>query len=173
VKTQTEDKMKKIIVAACLLLTSWEANAQFEKNSWVVNPTVTGVEYSHNDANKNHFGFSAQGGAFVIDNAAVLLKLGGDWTKTVHTYSVGTGGRYNFSNTGIYVGSELFFTRLAYRNDREQQGHRDEYGLTVDWGYAFFLSRTVTVEPAVYYDLSFKDSDLSKFGLKLGFGFYF
>lgn len=30
-----------------------------------------------------------------------------------------------------------------------------------------------SIEPAVYYDLSFKDSDLSKFGLKVGFGFYF
>jgi hypothetical protein len=165
--------MKKMIFAACLLLTSLEASAQFEKNSWVVNPTITGVEYSYNDVNKNHFGFSAQGGAFVIDNVALLLKLGGDWTNTVHTYSVGTGGRYYFSNIGVYVGSGLYFTRWAYSNDRERQGHRDEYGLTVDGGYAFFLSRTVTIEPAVYYDLSFKDSDLSKLGLKLGFGFYF
>jgi hypothetical protein len=71
------------------------------------------------------------------------------------------------------VGAGLYFMRWAYRNDRERQGHRDDYGLAVDCGYAFFLSRTVTIEPAVYYDLGFKDSDLSKFGLKLGFGFYF
>jgi hypothetical protein len=165
--------MKKMIFIICLLLTSLEASAQFEKNSWVVNPTITGVDYSYNDANKNHFGFSAQGGAFVMNNIALLLKLEGDWTKTIDTYSVGAGGRYYFSNIGIYVGSGLYFTRWAYSNNREQQGHKDEYGLTVDWGYAFFLSRTVTIEPAVYYDLSFKDSDLSKFGLKLGFGFYF
>jgi hypothetical protein len=165
--------MKRILFTVCLLVTSWEASAQFEKNSWVVIPAVTGVEYSYHEAGKNHFGFSAQGGAFVINNAALLLKLAGDWTKTVHTYAVGTGGRYYFSNTGLYVGSGLYFTRWAYTNDRERQGHRDEYGLTVDWGCALFLSRTVTIEPAVYYDLSFKESDLSKFGLKLGFGFYF
>jgi hypothetical protein len=165
--------MKKILFTACVLLTSLGANAQFEKNSWVVNPTITGVEYSYSDANKNHLGLNAQGGAFVIDNVALLLKMGGDWTKTVNMYSVGVGGRYYFSNTGIYAGSGLYFTRWAHNNDREQQGHRDEYGLTIDLGYAFFLSRTVTIEPAVYYDLSFKDNDLSKFGLKLGFGFYF
>ncbi|KAA6301346.1 MAG: hypothetical protein EZS26_002543 [Candidatus Ordinivivax streblomastigis] len=165
--------MRKILFTTCLLLISLGASAQFEKNSWVINPTITGMEYSYSDANKNHLGLSAQGGAFVMDDVALLLKLGGDWTKTINTYSVGVGGRYYFSNTGVYAGSELYLTRWAYNNDKEQQGHKEEYGLTIDGGYAFFLNRTITIEPAVYYDLSFKDSNLSKFGLKLGLGVYF
>ena len=40
-------------------------------------------------------------------------------------------------------------------------------------GYAFFVSKTVTVEPAVYYDQSFKDhSDFSTIGFKVGVGVY-
>ena len=35
---------------------------------------------------------------------------------------------------------------------------------------AYFLSRTVTIEPAVYWDIN---KDRSEFGLKVGFGFYF
>ena len=43
----------------------------------------------------------------------------------------------------------------------------------VEVGYAFFISRTVTIEPAIYYDQSFKDhSKYSTVGLKVGFGIY-
>ena len=43
----------------------------------------------------------------------------------------------------------------------------------VEVGYAFFLSRTVTVEPSIYYDQSFKcHKDFSTFGVRLGIGIY-
>ncbi|KAA6341976.1 hypothetical protein EZS27_010237 [termite gut metagenome] len=166
--------MKKLIfIIICLLLNSLELKAQFEKNSWVVNPAITGLEYSYSDGNKNHLGFNVQGGAFLVDDIVLILKLGADWTKEIDTYSVGVGGRYYFDRTGIYVGSGLYFTRWTYNNSRELQGHKDAYGLNTEIGYAFFLNKTVTIEPGVYYDLSFKDSNFSKFGLKVGFGFYF
>jgi hypothetical protein len=166
--------MKKIIfLVSCLLMNSLGVKAQFEKNSWIVNPALTGLEYSYSDENKNHLGFNAQGGAFLINDFALLLKLGADWTKKIDTYSVGAGGRYYFHRTGIYAGSGLHFTRRTYHNSRELQGHKDEYGLNTEVGYAFFLSRAVAIEPGVYYDLSFKNSNFSKLGLKVGFGFYF
>ncbi|BDW79469.1 hypothetical protein BFINE_52640 [Bacteroides finegoldii DSM 17565] len=46
-------------------------------------------------------------------------------------------------------------------------------GVGIEAGYAYFLSRTVTIEPAVYYKWRFDDSDNSRFGIKVGFGFYF
>ena len=46
--------------------------------------------------------------------------------------------------------------------------------LTPEVGYAFFLGRNLTVEPAVYYDLSLDEtSQYSKLGFKIGFGLYF
>ena len=39
-------------------------------------------------------------------------------------------------------------------------------------GYAFFINRSVTIEPTLYYDHSFKDSNYSTVGLKLGLGIY-
>ncbi len=40
-------------------------------------------------------------------------------------------------------------------------------------GYAFFISKTVTIEPALYYDQSLKDhSQYSTIGLKVGIGIY-
>ena len=41
-------------------------------------------------------------------------------------------------------------------------------------GYSFFLNRTVTIEPEIYYNQSLKDhNDYSGFGLRIGFGIYF
>lgn len=43
----------------------------------------------------------------------------------------------------------------------------------VEVGYAFFVSKQVTIEPAVYYDQSFKNhSDYSTVGVKVGIGIY-
>ena len=43
----------------------------------------------------------------------------------------------------------------------------------IEVGYAYFLSRTVTIEPAIYYNQSFKNhSDFSSVGLKVGIGVY-
>ena len=50
--------------------------------------------------------------------------------------------------------------------------HQTDVGLGIEAGYAYFLSRTVTIEPAVYYKWRFNDGDMSRFGVKIGFGFY-
>ena len=43
----------------------------------------------------------------------------------------------------------------------------------LEMGYAFFINRSVTIEPAIYYDQSFKNhSDYSKIGFKVGVGIY-
>ena len=44
---------------------------------------------------------------------------------------------------------------------------------SVELGYAFFINRTVTIEPALYYEQSIKDhSKYSNVGLRLGLGIY-
>jgi hypothetical protein len=46
--------------------------------------------------------------------------------------------------------------------------------IPVEVGYAFFVNKNITIEPAVYYKMSLADfSDNSTVGLKIGFGFYF
>ena len=41
----------------------------------------------------------------------------------------------------------------------------------VEVGYAFFINRTVTIEPAIYYDQSFKKhSDYSTVGFRISIG---
>ncbi|MCD8032292.1 MAG: type IX secretion system membrane protein PorP/SprF [Bacteroides sp.] len=161
--------MRKLTLILGLLLATVAAHAQFEQNKWFVNPSLTGLNFSYSKAAKSNFGIQAQGGAFIIDNAALLLTLGADWSSPVDIYTVGVGGRYYFDQNGIFLGTGFKFNRYKYSS----LSNINNFAWNLEAGYAFFLSRTVTVEPSVYYDLSFKDSDLSQFGFKIGFGFYF
>ena len=117
--------MKKLALFVCLLVVTVAAQAQFEKGKWILNPSITGLEFSHDTGtDKTSFGLEAKGGAFLLDNRW-------DW------------------------GHDLDDTKFSF-------------GLEA--GYAFFLTRTVTIEPAAYWNIN---DDRSKFGLKVGFGFYF
>lgn len=161
--------MKKLIFSLCLLCMAIAAQAQFEQGKWIVNPSVTGLTLSHSSLEDTRFGIGAQAGAFVVDNAALLVSLGGDWTESIDSYYAGVGGRYYFQATGIYVGAGLKMKHWK----PEHAGSVTDFATFAEAGYAFFLTKTITLEPALYYDLSFKDSDYSKFGLKVGFGIYF
>lgn len=161
--------MKKLMFSLCLLCVSIAANAQFEKGMWIINPSVTGLNYSHSSYEKNDFGIGAQVGAFVVDNAALLVTAEGRWTDGVDSYGAGVGGRYYFSSTGVYLGGGMKMKHWKPKH----HGSTTDYAAYGEVGYAFFLSKTITIEPAAYYDLSFKESDYSKFGFKIGFGLYF
>mgnify|MGYP001778140374 FL=1 len=103
-----------------------------------------------------------------MDNLALLIRGGlalNEGDADTDIYSLGVGGRYYFSKVGIFLGANV-------NVDRWDWGEADEtkFSFGMEAGYAFFLSRTVTLEPAVYWNVN---NDRSKFGLKLGFGFYF
>lgn len=161
--------MKKLVFSFCLLCVTIAAQAQFEQGKFIINPSVTGLNLSHSSYEQNQFGVNAQIGAFLVDNVALMVNLGGDWTDDMDTYSAGVGFRYYFSSTGLYLGAG---GKMKHWKPEHMSSTTDFAG-AAELGYAFFLSRTVTLEPAVYYDLSFKDSDYSKIGFKIGFGLYF
>lgn len=53
------------MLLVCLLVASVAARAQFEKGKWVVNPSLTGLELSHDTGtDKTSFGLEVKGGAF-------------------------------------------------------------------------------------------------------------
>lgn len=163
--------MKKLILCLFFLLSVSGVYAQFEQNKWFVNPSVTGLDLSYNKHNKVHFGFEANGGAFVLDNIALLLTLGGDYGKNqTDITTLGVGGRYYFDAVGVYLGAGLKYKHYSFTRG----GKDNDFGCGLEAGYAFFITRTVTIEPGVYYDLSFSyPKDYSRVGLKVGFGIYF
>lgn len=168
--------MKKILFVFALLFATVAANAQFERGKWLVNTSVTGLDLSfasssNNDqGTKNHFGFLGEGGYFIMDNLAIIGTLGGDWASKNDLYTIGGKARYYFDKVGFYAGGGILL-----RSFQGKHGESDttDVALGLEGGYTFFLSRTVAIEPALYYNISLKDSDWSRFGLKLGFSFYF
>lgn len=165
-----QNKMKKLALFVCLLVVTVAAQAQFEKGKWVVNPSITGLELSHDTgADKTSFGLEAKGGAFLLDNFALLVHGGAAWNtggSDLDVYTLGVGGRYYLSKVGVYLGADV-------NVDRWDAGHGlddTKFSFGLEAGYAFFLTRTVTIEPAAYWNIN---DDRSKFGLKVGFGFYF
>ena len=145
--------MKKLALFVCLLVVTVAAQAQFEKGKWILNPSITGLEFSHDTGtDKTSFGLEAKGGAFLLDNIALLVHAGA--------------GRYYFDKIGVYLGADVNVDRWDWGHDLDDT----KFSFGLEAGYAFFLTRTVTIEPAAYWNIN---DDRSKFGLKVGFGFYF
>ena len=161
--------MKKLALAFCLLAVSFTAQAQFEKGTMILNPSVTGLDFSYSKNDDAKFGLGAQVGTFLADGFALMVNAGADWSQPKDTYTLGTGVRCYFNTTGIYIGGCLDWERIRLKGGE----HNNDWGVGIEAGYAYFLSRTVTIEPAVYYKWRFDDSDNSRFGIKVGFGFYF
>lgn len=161
--------MKKILFVVGLLILSLSAQAQFEKGNWIVNPSVSGLGFSWNKNAKATFGFGVEGGAFIVDNVALLVEGAAEWTSPIDAYQIGVGGRYYFEKIGIYLGAGLNATRYDFKHFN----NITDFGLKAQVGYAFFVAKNVTIEPALYYNQSFKDSDYSELGFKIGFGLYF
>ncbi len=161
--------MKKAVLVLGMLAATMTAQAQFEKGKWFVNPSLSGFNLSYDTGSENaSLGMEAQGGKFLLDNIAVLVNAGIGWNvghSASDVYTLGVGGRYYLDDIGVYFGSILNLERwdTGVKNNAK-------LSLGLEAGYAFFLSRTVTIEPAAYWKIS---GGHSRLGVKVGFGFYF
>ena len=160
---------KKLFILLGALLLTMTANAQFEANKTYVNGSLSGLNIGYNGKDKLHFGVQAQVGRLVVDNLMILGQVGyqhtGGDNDIPDNVMVGAGFRYYIIQNGLYMGAGA---KLIHANH-----NYNDLMPELEVGYAFFLSKTVTIEPAVYYDQSFKNhSDYSTIGFKIGVGFY-
>ena len=173
--------MKKVILGLLLACSAMSASAQFEAGKKYVNLSTTSIGLSYSKSEKLRFDIGATGGFFVArdlllygtaeyNHKQLMYKKLQGTNGDLHTYQdelqIGAGLRYYIEQNGIYLGLGL------------QYGHAeqkiDNFYITPEVGYAFFINQYLTIEPAVYYHMSVNDfSDGSKVGLKLGVGFYF
>ena len=159
---------KKVIAMIAALFMAVTANAQFEQGKVYLGGSLTGLNLKYSGIDNLSLGLQAQAG-YMFDDNLMLLGLvaydhnGGKGSK--NNVSFGVGGRYYIEQNGIYLGVNCKYIHGSHGFNDVMPG--------VEVGYAFFLSRTVTVEPAIYYDQSFKNhSDYSTIGLKIGLGVY-
>ena len=159
---------KKVIAMIAALFMAVMANAQFEQGKVYLGGSLTGLNLKYSGIDDLSLGLQAQAG-YMFDDNLMLLGLvaydhkGGDLKENL--VSLGVGGRYYIEQNGIYLGVNCKYIHGEHGYNDVMPG--------VEVGYSFFLSRTVTVEPAIYYDQSFKKhSDFSTIGLKIGLGVY-
>ena len=159
---------KKLIAMAVALMATLTASAQFEQGKVYVGGSLTGLNLKYSGSDKLSLGTHAMAGYFVSDDVMLYGQAGYDHSgnKAVSDrFSAGIGGRYYIEQNGIYLGANCKFVHGGKKYNDVMPG--------VEVGYAFFLNNSVTVEPALYYDQSFKNhKDYSTIGLKLGVGIY-
>lgn len=160
-------RIKKIAVVALGLMVSVGAHAQFESGKQYCGASLTGLNLSYNGSEELSLGIQAKAGYFFEDDMMLLAQAeykhsGLEGVKDY--WALGAQGRYYIEQNGIYLGAGVKLIHTGSYND-VMPG--------VEVGYAFFVSKQVTIEPAVFYDQSFKNhSDYSTVGVKVGIGIY-
>ena len=155
--------MKKIAVFVVALVMSVAANAQFEQGKGYIGASMSGIDIS-NQTKEFHLGLNAQLGYMFQDNLLALGTLGWDhWDKSGDSFVLGAGARYYIEQNGLYLGGSL-----KYKHAEQY----DDLLPGVQLGYAFFLGRTVTLEPELYFDMSTKKFDYTCYGVRVGIGIY-
>ena len=143
-----------------------KVKSQFEKGKTYLGAALSSLNLSYNGNDKASLDVTAKAGYFVADNILLSGQVGLK-KQEGHpaSYSCGIGGRYYIIQNGIYLGLSADFKHL-YPGFNDLQP-------SAQVGYAFFISRTVTIEPEVYYEQSFKNHrDFSTIGFRLGLGVY-
>lgn len=150
-----------------VVLSTLSASAQFEEEKTYIGASLSGLDLSYNGTKELSLGVQAKAGYFLADNLMVLGEAGFEHQGkgASNDFTVGVGGRYYITQNGIFLGANCKLLHANHSYNDLMPG--------VEVGYAFFLSHTVTIEPSIYYQQSFKKhSDYSTIGLKIGFGIY-
>lgn len=160
---------KKITMLMFAIMMALTANAQFEQGKKYISASFSGLELGYNGTSDFTVGLQAKGGYLIMDNVMLLGTLGynhiGGDDITPDRFSVGAHGRYYIIQNGIYLDAGVTY----------KHGNHNYNDLmpAVEIGYAFFINRTCTIEPAIFYEQSIKDhSKYSNVGLRLGLGVY-
>jgi len=162
--------MKKIILAFALLLAGVSSSfAQFEKGKYYIGAGLNGADISYDATNKFSFGAEADLGYMIERDWLIIGDAGVKLTdSTLRNFYVGAKGRYYIEQNGIFLQAGAKFLHEDYGTSY------NDFQITPEVGYCFFLSHYVAVEPSIYYDMSLSNfSDRSRFGLKIGLACYF
>jgi len=161
--------MKKSLLMFVLLFTLSNlcGFAQFEKGKKYVGASLTGAGLSYNSTDDLSFGLNAQAGYFFERDWMAVAEVGFNYTDS-DWQSIVLGGklRYYIEQNGLYLSCGARFVHGLH-------GYND-FQFTPEVGYCFFLNKSISIEPAAYYNISCSDfSDRSEVGIRVGMGFYF
>ncbi len=168
--------MRKVSLMIVGLLMAIAAQAQyynyqnlrtpFHENKVFLGASMSGFDFNYSDSEDVKIDLKAQLGYMFFDNVLGYGEVGyNNGGKGPHSISVGAGFRYYIEQNGLFLGAKLNFIHANKNYNDLLPG--------VEIGYAYFLSRSVTIEPAIYYNQSIKKhSDYSNIGIRVGLGIY-
>lgn len=164
--------MKKILTLIIALFTCFGAYAQFEKGKKYIGASLSSLDISHNDINELNAKFSLNAGYFVNKDFMLRGTVGYGYENKNHEVKLGLNARYYFDRNGIFIGTG---GECSWRNNVGWRKHgKWLLNVPVELGYAFFINRHVTIEPALNYNFCLNEYKYySGIGFKVGFGVYF
>lgn len=156
---------KKIAMFIAAMMVSLASHAQFEAGKMYVGASLSGLDLSYSGMTNARFGLQGKAGYMMADDWMLTGQLSYEKQEDVpFSMSLGVGGRYYIVQNGLYLGASALY---------KHREHYDDLLPSVQIGYAFFINRTVTIEPEIYYEQSFKNhKDYSQVGLRIGIGIY-
>ncbi len=160
--------MKKSILTALFMIIGMAASyAQFEAGKKFVGTTFEGAGLSYSEATKLQLGVGVNAGYMLQDSWMVIGEAGFNYSNSdLQELYFGAKCRYFIEQNGLFLQGGAKYVHHA--------GGFNNLTLTPEVGYCYFLNEHLTVEPSVYYDMSLSDfSDKSRFGIKIGLGWYF
>ncbi len=157
-------KLALVLMFATIGISS--AFAQFEKGKKYIGASMSGFDMSYSETTKFHLGLDVLGGYMVAKDWMVMAEVGFNFhNKDTHSVSVGARGRYYIEQNGLFLG-------LGAKYLHEWKSYNDFF-LAPEVGYCLFLNHNVMLEPSIYYNMSMTNfGDKSRFGLKVGLGFF-
>lgn len=158
---------KKLVLLVMSMMMAIGVQAQFQQGKGYVGASLTGLDLHYNGKDGLNIGIEGKAGYLAWDNIMLLAQVSAvhNGSETVADHiSVGASGRYYITQNGLYLGAGCKFIHANHSYNDLMPG--------IEVGYAFFINRSVTIEPAIYYDQSFKSADYSTIGLKVGVGVY-
>ena len=170
--------MRKLMMAAIGLMMAMSANAQylnesetpFTEGKFYVNASASSASFAYSKSTDFKLGLNAKAGYLFMDNVMALgvVEFNGQNNFDILTTQIGAGARYYFESSGVFLG-----VIAKYAHVKAYESSFSDFRPEAHVGYCFFLGHHVTLEPEAYYEHSFKDSDYSGFGLRIGIGVYF
>ncbi len=158
--------MKKIVLALLLAAFSIGASAQFEQGTKYVSASMTGFGLGYSKNTDFFIGLNVNSGYFIVDNWMLFGEFGWEHQDGNSCVDMGVGTRYYLRQNGLYFSGALKYKHVP--------SNINNVYLSPEVGYCFYLNDHVSIEPALYLDMSLNHfKDFTKVGLKVGFGYYF
>ena len=156
---------KKIMMLIAALTMSAASFAQFEQGKFYTSAGLSGLDLNYSDCSKLKLDVGMKAGYFFMQDWMITANVDFGYRKyEPNILKAGAGLRYYIEQNGLYIGAGANYLH---------QGDYDDLQPTVQLGYAFFLNRTVTLEPEIYYNQSTKCRDYNNVGFRINFGIYF